>query len=96
MDAVKHSVPKPVSEMLRERRFYQRRSGTNVEGSLSKGEERRGTVAFSNNQQPSPDTARSVNCLQEHSATLSRKLLLNQPVQMLSYRWMIETLDDFV
>src|SRR5438874_172368 len=36
MDAVKHSVPKPVPETLRERRFYQRMSGTNVEGSLSK------------------------------------------------------------
>ena len=27
---------------------------------------------------------------------MSRKFLLNQPMQMLSYRWMIETLDDFV
>ena len=26
----------------------------------------------------------------------SRELLLDQPMQMLSYRWMIETLDDFV
>jgi hypothetical protein len=25
-----------------------------------------------------------------------RKLLLNQPMQMLSYRWMLETLDYFV
>jgi hypothetical protein len=27
---------------------------------------------------------------------MARKFLLNQPMQMLSYRWMIETLDDFV
>ena len=36
------------------------------------------------------------NRLQEHSAALARKFLLNQPMQMLSDCWMIETLDDFV
>jgi hypothetical protein len=27
---------------------------------------------------------------------MARKFLLNQPMQMLSYRWMIETPDDFI
>ena len=30
------------------------------------------------------------------SPPLLRELLLNQPMQMIGYRWMIETLDDFV
>jgi len=32
----KHSVPRPFSETLRERRFYQRMTGTNIEESLSR------------------------------------------------------------
>ena len=37
-----------------------------------------------------------LNSSVEKHLTISREFLLDQPMQMLSYRWMIETLDDFV
>jgi hypothetical protein len=94
--AVKRSVLRPVSETLREKISVKAGSGTNLERSLPQD---RRMLRQCWLQQESATIARYSlfrNCLQEHSAALARKFLLNQLMQMLSDRWMIETLDDFV